>query len=141
MARPVNINGMVNDILYKYDHNKNGVINLKRPDGFWDKVKNPDERVRSKTSVNNFGDDLNISTSVYPPRDLFYAADKNNDGEVTREEMAEVAKKFDTNGDGQMTSRGFWGWLTRKPKQELDLFNEQFKERLTNYGSVDIPMK
>jgi EF hand len=141
MARPVNVNGMVNDILYKYDHNKNGVVNLKRPDGFWDKIKNPDERVRSKTSVSNFGDELNVSTSVYTQRDLFYASDKNNDGEVTREEINEVVKQFDKDGDGQMTSRGFWGWLTRKPKQELDLYNDQYKERLTNYGSVGIPTK
>jgi hypothetical protein len=141
MARPVNVNGMVNDIVYKYDHNKNGVVNLTRPDGFWDKVKNPDERVRSKTSVSSFGDELNVSTSVYTQRDLFYAADKNNDGQVTREELTEVVKKFDTNGDGQMTSRGFWGWLTRKPKQELDLYNDQYKERMTNYGSVGVPLK
>lgn len=141
MARPVNVNGMVNDIVYKYDHNKNGVVNLKRPDGFWDKVKNPDERVRSKTSVSSFGDELNVSTSVYTQRDLFYAADKNNDGEVTREELTEVVKKFDKDGDGQMTSRGFWGWLTRKPKQELDLYNDQYKERMTNYGSVGVPLK
>jgi hypothetical protein len=141
MARPVNVNGMVNDIVYKYDHNKNGVVNLKRPDGFWDKVKNPDERVRSKTSVSSFGDELNVSTSVYTQRDLFYAADKNNDGEVTRDELTEVVKKFDKDGDGQMTSRGFWGWLTRKPKQELDLYNDQYKERMTNYGSVGVPLK
>jgi hypothetical protein len=140
MARPVNVNGMVNDILYKYDHNKNGVVNLKRPDGFWDKVKNPDERVRSKTSVNSFGDDLNISTSVYTQRDLFYAADKDGNGSVTRDELTDVVKKFDKDGDGQMTSRGFWGWLTRKPKQELDLFNDQYKERMINYGSVDLPL-
>ena len=105
MARPVNINGLVNDIMYKYDHNKNGVINLQRPEGFKEKLKNPDERVRSKTSVNSFGDDLNISTSVYTQRDLFYAADKNNDGEVTREELTDAVKKFDTNGDGEMTGR------------------------------------
>ena len=111
MARPVNVNGLVNDILYKYDHNKNGVVNLKRPDGF------------------------------YTQRDLFYAADKDGNGEVTRDEMAEVVKKFDKDGDGQMTSRGFWGWLTRKPKQELDLYNDQYKERMTNYGSVDVPLK
>lgn len=141
MARPVNVTGMVNDILYKYDHNKNGVVNLKRPDGFWDKVKNPDERVRSKTSVNSFGDDLNISTSVYTQRDLFYAADKDGNGEVTRDELTAVVSKFDKDGDGQMTSRGFWGWLTRKPKQELDFYNDQYKERMTNYGSVDVPLK
>ena len=140
MARPVNVNGLVNDIMYKYDHNKNGVVDLKRPDGFWDKMKNPDERVRSKTSSYVSQDELNISTSVYTMRDLFYAADKDNDGKVTRDEMTKVVKGFDKDGDGEMKSRGFWGWLTRKPKQELDLFNDQYKERMTNYGNVGIPL-
>lgn len=141
MARPISVTGLVNDVMYKYDHNKNGVINLTRPAGFWDKMKNPDERVRSKTSVSSFGDDLNVSTSVYTMRDLMYAADKNGNGEVTREELEAVVKPFDKDGDGTMKSRGFWGWLTRKPKLELDYFNEQYKERMTNYGSVDIPLK
>ncbi len=139
MGKQLSVNHIVTEAMYKYDHNKSGVIDLKRPDGIWNKLKNPDERVRSKTDVNSYKEDqLTISTSVYTMRDLFYAADANRDGQVTREELAAEVKKFDKDGDGQMTSRGFWGWLTRKPKQELDLFNKEFGEKMTNYGSVDI---
>jgi len=137
------INHMVSDIIYKYDHNKNGTIDLTQPDGFWNKLKNPDERVRSTTNAYSTpdgkgGDTLTISSSVYTMRDLFYAADKNGDKKLTTDELAAEIKKFDADGDGQLTSRGFWGWLTRKPKQELDKFNDAYKERMTNYGSVDI---
>lgn len=137
------INHMVADIMYKYDHNKNGVIDLTQPDGFWNKLKNPDERVRSTTNTyttpdGKGGDTLTISSSVYTMRDLFYAADKNGDKKVTTDELTAEIKKFDENGDGTLTSRGFWGWLTRKPKQELDKFNDAYGERMTNYGSVDI---
>lgn len=137
------VNHIVTEAMYKYDHNKNGAVDLTQPDGFWNKLKNPDERVRSTTNAytspdGKGGDTLTISSSVYTMRDLFYAADKNGDKKVTREELEAEVKKFDTDGDGQLKSRGFWGWLTRKPKLELDKFNDAYKERMTNYGSVDI---
>lgn len=133
------VNHIVTEAMYKYDHNKNGVIDLTRPDGIWNRLKNPDERVRSTTQVNSFSEDkLTISSQVYSMRDLFYAADKNGDKQVTREELLAEVKKFDADGDGEMKSRGFWGWLFRKPELELDKFNKSYKERMTNYGSVDI---
>ena len=138
--RSVSINSIVADYMSKYDHNRNGVIDIKRPDGVWNKIKNPDERVRSKTSVTpGFEDDsVNISTSVYTIDRLLYAADKDSSGTVTREELEAAVKKYDTNNDGQLSTRGFWGWLTRKPKQDGDVFNKELGERMTNYGSVNI---
>lgn len=145
MGKTLSVNHIVTEAMYKYDHNKNGVIDLKRPDGIWNKLKNPDERVRSKTDVQSYKEDqLTVSTSVYTMRDLFYAADANRDGSVTREELTAEVKKFDKDGNGEMSSRGFFGWLKSlfnskgNPKQELDLFNKEFGERMTNYGSVDI---
>jgi Ca2+-binding EF-hand superfamily protein len=140
VAKVTSVNALVAQIMTKYDHNSNGVVDLKRPDGIWNKLKNPDERVRSKTNVGPSmeEDKLNISTSVYTMRDLFFHADANNDGKVDRDELTNAVKAYDKDGDGQMGARGFWGWLTRKPKQELDLFNQDFGEKLTNYGSVDI---
>lgn len=145
MGKTLSVNHIVTEAMYKYDHNKNGVIDLKRPDGIWNKLKNPDERVRSKTTVNSYQEDqLTVSTSVYTMRDLFYAADANRDGSVTRDELMAEVKKFDKDGNGEMGSRGFFGWLKSlfnpkgNPKQELDLFNKEFGERMTNYGSVDI---
>lgn len=140
MAKITNVNAFVAQIMTKYDHNANGVIDLKRPDGIINKLKNPDERVRSKTNVGPGmeKDSINISTSVYSMRDLFFHADANRDGKVDRDELTNAIKAYDKDGDGNMGSRGFWGWLTRKPKQEMDLFNKDFGEKLTNYGSVDI---
>lgn len=140
MASSTSVTALVSDYMAKYDHNRNGVIDLKRPDGVWNKLKNPDERVRSKTSVTpGFEQDsINISTSVYTIDRLLYAADKDNSGTVTRDELETAVKKYDTNNDGQLTSRGFWGWLTRKPQQDLDIFKKELGERMSNYGSVDI---
>jgi hypothetical protein len=146
MGESMSVNHIVTEAMYKYDHNKNGVIDLARPDGgIWNRMKNPDERVRSITQVNSFQQDqLTISSSVHTMADLFYAANRNGDKQVTREELMAEVQKFDKNGDGGMTSRGFGGWLKSifnakgNPKQELDLFNDQYKERMTNYGSVDI---
>lgn len=134
------VTALVSDYMAKYDHNRNGVVDLKRPDGMWNRLKNPDERVRSKTSVTpGFEDDsINISTSVYTIDRLLYAADRDNSGTVTREELETAVKKYDTNNDGQLSTRGFWGWLTRKPKQDGDIFKKELGERMTNYGSVNL---
>lgn len=141
MARPISVNGLVNDFMYKYDHNKNGVIDLKRPDGIINKLKNPDERVRTKSDVyttpdGKGGDTITMSTQVYTIRDLLYRADENHDDQVTREELTKVVKSYDKDGDGNLGFRGFWGWLTRKPKQEGDVFNGELGEKLTNYSNV-----
>lgn len=139
MGKTLSVNHIVTDAMYKYDHNKNGVIELNRPDGIMNRLKNPDERIRSRTDVNSFKEDsLTISTQVYSMRDLMYAADANRDGKVTREELTAQVQKFDKDGDGQMTARGFWGWLTRKPKQELDFFNKEFGEKTQSFGSIDL---
>lgn len=138
MARPISVNALVVDYMSKYDHNRNGVIDLKRPDGFLNRLKNPDERVRSKTSAYVGDDSLTVSTTVYSIDRLLYAADKNTDGQVTREELEAAVKPYDKDGDSQFTFRGFWGWLTRKPKQEGDIFKQELGERTTNYGSITV---
>lgn len=140
MAKITSVNALVAQIMTKYDHNSNGVVDLRRPDGIMNKLKNPDERVRSKTSVTPGmeKDSINISSSVYTLRDLFFHADANRDGKVDRDELTTAVKSYDKDNDGSMGARGFWGWLTRKPKGEMDIFNKDFGEKLTSYGSVDI---
>lgn len=138
MPRPVSVNAVVADYMAKYDHNRNGVIDLKRPDGFINRMKNPDERVRSRTSSYVIEDEVTISTTVYSIDRLLYAADKNSDAKVTREEMEAAVKQYDKDGDGMLGFRGFWGWLTRKPKQDGDFFKQELGERTTNYGSITI---
>ena len=141
MANSISINSMVADIMVKYDHNKNGQIDLKRPEGLKEKFLNPDERVRSKTSSyvlpDAEGQDrITISQQVYTMRDLFYAADANRDNAVTREELEASISKFDENKDQKLDSRGFMGWLKREAKGERDKFNQDFGEKLTDYNSV-----
>lgn len=140
MARSVSVSSIVADYMSKYDHNRNGVIDIKRPDGVWNKLKNPDERVRSKTSVGPSidQDKINISSQVYSIDRLLYAADKNADGQVSRDELEAAVKKYDKDGDGQLGYRGFLDWFKRKPKQEGDIFQQEMGERLVNYSSIDV---
>lgn len=137
----MNIHRIVSDIFTKYDHNKNGVIELERPQSQGNVLKrignslaNPDERVRSSAQTYSKGDELTINSQVYTQHALFVAADANNDKKLTMEELRTfISQNFDANKNGNLESRGAKIW---KAKNELEQFNSAYGERLENYSSI-----
>ncbi|MBC7546014.1 MAG: hypothetical protein H7338_25065 [Candidatus Sericytochromatia bacterium] len=136
----------VNDIFNQYDHNKNGTIELSRPDKTWGKegrLRNPDERVRSSsTDISAFTDDtVNISTAVYTRVDLFRAADGNGDQKVTRDELTKFVATYDKNKDGILGAPDAKMFKKDTPeqkeqKQEIKSFKSDFPERLESYSNI-----
>jgi hypothetical protein len=134
------IQRIVNDIMLNYDHNKNGVIELERPKATGnmlqraaERMKNPDERVRSNSTTYSTGDEINISTTVRTQHHLFIAADADNDKKVTRQELLKFVETYDTNKNGELDSRGAKVW---KAAEELQKFNKDFGERLESYSNI-----
>jgi hypothetical protein len=138
------VQSLVNDIMTAYDHNRNGRVETQRPTGntFWQKVGNflfwRDERVRSVTNTYTDADQLTVTTRVYTRAPLFFAADADQDQQITYTELqAFVAKTYDTNGDGVLDARGLAFW---RAKNELERFNSDFGERLISYRDIDLPI-
>lgn len=137
------VNKIVTDILIQYDHNKNGTIELERPTGggFWRRVGNllfwRDERVRSVSSTYTLNDELTLTTRVYTQFPLFFAADANQDKQLTGEELHQfIAERYDTDHDGQLDAKGLAFW---RAKNEIETFKADFGERLMSYREVDLP--
>jgi hypothetical protein len=137
------IQRIVTDIMTNYDHNKNGVIDLERPKATGnilqraaERMKNPDERVRSNSSTYSNGDEITISSTVKTQHQLFVAADANGDKKVTRQELVSfISQNYDANKNGELESRGAKVW---KPAEELQKFNKDFGERLESYSNITI---
>ena len=121
------IQAIVKDTMSLYDHNRNGVIDL-------NKTGRDDETIRTETHVRGAGGrgggDVWTETRAYSDRKLFEAADAKHDGKVTPQELEQFIRKFDTDNDGKLSHRGFFGWLLGKPKQEGDKFDDQYGEKL-----------
>lgn len=135
---------LVNDIMVAYDHNRNGRVETQRPTGttFWQKVGNflfwRDERVRSLTNTYTDADTLTVTTRVYTRMPLFFAADADQDQQITYAELqAYISQHYDTNGDGVLDARGLAFW---REKNELERFNSDFGERLISYRDIDLPI-
>lgn len=135
---------LVNDIMVAYDHNRNGRVETQRPTGtgFWQKVGNflfwRDERVRSVTNTYTDQDTLSITTRVYTRMPLFFAADADQDQQITYTELSTfISQGYDSNGDGVLDARGLAFW---REKNELERFNSDFNERLISYRDIDLPI-
>ncbi len=135
---------LVNDIMFAYDHNRNGKVETQRPTGttFWQKVGSflfwRDERVRSVTNTYTDQDTLSITTRVYTRMPLFFAADADQDQSITYNELqAFIAKGYDTDNDGVLSARGLAFW---REKNEIERFNADFNERLISYRDIDLPI-
>lgn len=116
------INRLVSRIIGQYDHNYNGVVDLKKP-----------EREVERRETRQTPDYIEYST--WTRRKLFEAADTNGDQKVTAEELTAEISKFDKNGDGKLETRG-WFW---NPRQEYDDFEDTFGEGLVSQIQVPIP--
>ncbi|MBF2052731.1 MAG: EF-hand domain-containing protein [Candidatus Sericytochromatia bacterium] len=111
------ISSIVNQVFNRYDVNGDNHINLKPGGGF--------EGTRLEREFQSGFDYDTITLTRYSHEKLFRAADANNDGLVSRTELADAVKLFDTNGDGQLKNSGpFWN-----RKGELRNFERGFPER------------
>lgn len=142
----LNVNALASQIMTQYDHNRNGQIEMAKPKGgnFWDKARNffsESELTRSNAHSYQTGDQVNFSQTVRTQQRLFYAADAqgNNDGKVTHQELTNVIKQFDRDGDGQLSDVGFIGRLMSgfKKEGELQNFNANYAEELKSFNAIE----
>lgn len=133
--KPVRVDSLTNEILAKYDHDRNGRLELVGGGGWTLPGQTRDERLRKETVRQVVrGKDGQIqkfvyTISTYTRRDMFYAADANDNDRVTREELLELVTSFDKDRNESLSRRGLWGWLTFKAKGEYD-------QLATHYGEV-----
>ncbi|MEB3222734.1 MAG: hypothetical protein VKS61_11710 [Candidatus Sericytochromatia bacterium] len=137
------IEAMAATFMARYDHNRNGSLELRRPEGFWKSLVTADERYRSNTNVGpSYEEDkVNISTTYHTIERLMYAADKNDDGVVTPAELRAAISRFDANKDGQLSYRGFLDTLRLKPADEGNKFDRELGERLRTVTSTDVRVR
>ena len=137
------VDGYVNRVLAQYDRNGDGRIAVRGEATRRETYREPDPA---------FGDPFDphagtapiggrprqraqeergrLVTDVYSIDALAKGADANGDGFATRAELQAAVRRFDANGDGKLATRGFWGWLTGRAKDELDKLEAAFGERL-----------
>lgn len=135
MSGGMNIQALAADIMAKYDHNKNGVIDIQKSSkSTLGKIFEQSETTRSNTNV--YGtDSINVSSTRYSSETLFRAADRNGDMKVTRDELESTIKMFDKNNDNMLESESIFKRLTGK-KGELQDFNRNFGEKLVDFSNV-----
>lgn len=103
------MDSLVNYVLGKYDANHDGVIEDKQ--GEYD---------RTETGICN---------TPYSADTFFRSADKNRDGNVTREELHAAIAKYDTNHNGEIDSPN---WFQRNI---LGLFFSNSPSEYSNFLS------
>ncbi|MEB3329088.1 MAG: hypothetical protein VKQ33_07640 [Candidatus Sericytochromatia bacterium] len=137
------IESLAATFLARYDHNRNGTLELRRPEGFWKNLTTRDERFRSDTNVGpSFEEDkLNVSTTYHSIERLLYAADKDGNGVVTPEELRTAIGRYDANKDGQLSYRTLLETLRLRPADEGNRFNRELGERLRTVTSTDLPTR
>ncbi|MEB3298026.1 MAG: hypothetical protein VKO21_00885 [Candidatus Sericytochromatia bacterium] len=123
MFRPTYIEALVTEVFANYDHNRNGYIELEKPDGFWRGIFHRDERFRREGHASS-------GVSVLTMRDLFYHADRDQDMKVTRSELDAQIKTFDVNGNGILDARSLWQWVILRPDQEYERFMARYREQV-----------
>lgn len=111
------ISSIVNNIFRDYDRNGDGAISTRRGLGF-----EGSHNERQMVPGHNYDEILVLR---YTHDKLFKAADKNDDGFVSRRELTDAIKFFDTNNDGELKNSGpFWN-----RKGEYKNFEKAYPER------------
>lgn len=121
------ISSIVNQVFNRYDVNGDNHINLRAGRGF--------EGSRLQRDFHSGFDYDTITLTRYSHDKLFAAADADGNGLVSRAELADAIKLFDTNGDGKLTNSGpFWN-----RKGELRNFERSNPERAEILDQQIIP--
>lgn len=111
------ISSIVNQYFRSYDRNGDANISTKAGQGF--------EGSHVERQYLSSYDRDEIIVTRYSNDKLFKAADKDNNGLVSRAELADAIKLFDTNNDGKLENSGpFWN-----RKGELRNFDKAYPER------------
>ncbi|MFN8671948.1 MAG: hypothetical protein U0457_07695 [Candidatus Sericytochromatia bacterium] len=133
----ISIGKIVNDAVYRYDQNRNGVIDL-------DSNQFNDESSYDESRIERQGNTTYRIVDRFSNQDLFVKADVDGDKKVTKEELTNFVSKYDKDNDGKLSARSFWDWVSGKPKGELDVFNQEVPERrreiFRQVIAVDPPM-
>lgn len=116
---------IVNDIFNDYDHNKNGEIDYRSTATSYNDYYKSNENNRYGTTTTQINGGMPY-IRVYTRNSLFVASDVDNNGHVTQQEVIDfIKKKYDTNDDDILSSRGIAFW---QEKDEYQLFNGAYGE-------------
>ena len=111
------ISSLVNDIFRSYDRNGDSCIAVRPGHGY--------EGSHTEREHQTSFDQDTITVTRYSHDKLFRAADKDGNGQVCRQELADAIKFFDSNKDGRLENQGpFWN-----RKGELRNFEKAYPER------------
>ena len=130
--RERSIDAVVGHYLARYDHNRNGRIDLPRNQTTKEQIEIDGVSYKKDTSKVYSPDELYTRDGFrYSSEQAFIrASDRNADGASTPEEMYALVKTYDKNGDGRLEQRGFWSWLIGlfgfSKRSEYEIFNDDF---------------
>lgn len=112
-------------ILRRYDHNLNKAIDYRETNTFWKSLIGKNESERRRSSYSSARREVEFVVWNYSV--LFLAADKDNDGVATGEEIESyITQAYDKDGDGILKTRGWWRFW-RDP-EEWEFFKREMKE-------------
>jgi hypothetical protein len=126
------ISAVVGFYLARYDHNRNGRIDLPRNQTSKMQIQVDGVSYQKDTSKVYAPDELLTSNGwSYEKEQAFVrASDTDGDGAATTAEMTGLVKTFDRNSDGRLDERGFWaqlfGLFGFGKKGEYEVFNDDF---------------
>lgn len=115
------ISSLANKIMRQYDHNHDGKISLHHRHS-WDKEENSRTETRTQRGYSHD----TIITTKYSHHNLFDKADRNNDKEVTRHELKEYMRRYDTDHNGRLDHHKHGG--SHGNRSELSHFNSENRE-------------
>ncbi len=129
------IRSLVIDILYKYDHNKNGQLDYRDTNTFLKNLIHRNENHRYSNSFSTRDGKSSLTTTTYTMEKLFFASDVNHDGFTTPDEITKFIKTtYDKNNDELLDSRGWKFW--KKP-DEFQIYTKEVGEIIKSVTSVN----
>lgn len=128
------VSNLAYKILSKYDHNLSRQIEYRETNTFWKSLIGRNENERRQTRYSSARKEWSFSVWKYSK--LFLAADDNNDGVTSLEEIeAFISAAYDKDKDGILQTRGWWRFW-REP-EEWEYFKREMGE---DYETHRVPM-